>query len=124
VLVTHTATTTEGTTTMSTSTLAYSSSTGTGTTYIAPEHDTTPAAVSFYEDDEYCSVCGRCTNHVGEHEDLVAAGLAEYEGGNVHRTTAYDADRAREISEAGFQAYMVGPVAYEAFCQGLEDARA
>lgn len=56
--------------------------------------------------DEYCFVCGRCTDHVGEHEALVEAGLAEYaEDGVVLRTAAWDADRAREIAEAEYQAY-------------------
>lgn len=29
----------------------------------------------------YCFICSRCTDHIGEHEDLVAAGLAEYTHG-------------------------------------------
>jgi hypothetical protein len=107
----------------STSTLAYSSSTGTGTTYLAPEFGTTPAAeTTTYDEywDEYCFVCSRCTNHVGEHEELVAAGMAEYEGGTVVKTERYDREKARAICEAGYVAYTAGPAAYEAFCKGLE----
>ena len=26
----------------------------------------------------FCFVCGRCTDHWGEHDDLVEAGKAEY----------------------------------------------
>ena len=35
------------------------------------------------ENDEtpYCFICSRCTCHIGEHEDEVAAGLAEYTQG-------------------------------------------
>lgn len=34
-----------------------------------------------WEETPYCFVCSRCTCHIGEHEDLVAAGLAEYTQG-------------------------------------------
>jgi len=29
----------------------------------------------------YCFICSRATCHVGEHEDIVGAGLAEYREG-------------------------------------------
>lgn len=31
----------------------------------------------------FCFVCSRCTDHVGEHDDLVEAGRAYYDGDNV-----------------------------------------
>jgi len=34
----------------------------------------------------FCFVCNRCTDHVGEHDDLLDAGLAEYVAGDVRRT--------------------------------------
>ena len=104
-----------------TSTLAYSSSTDAGTTYLAPEFGTTPAVES-YDDmrGSYCFVCSRCTDHVGEHEELVAAGMAEYDGGSVIKTERYDREKARAICEAGYVAYTAGPAAYEAFCKELE----
>jgi hypothetical protein len=37
------------------------------------------------EDDPFCFVCGRCTDHFAEHDDLVEQGLAEYRNGNVYR---------------------------------------
>lgn len=33
--------------------------------------------------DPYCFVCGRCTDHVGEHDDLVEVGAADYRGYEV-----------------------------------------
>lgn len=33
--------------------------------------------------DPFCFVCGRCTDHVGEHEELVLVGLAEYRDGGI-----------------------------------------
>lgn len=35
------------------------------------------------ENDPFCFVCGRCTDHFAEHDDLVEAGLARYEGSTV-----------------------------------------
>lgn len=56
--------------------------------------------------DAYCFICSRCTDHWGEHDDLVEAGLAEYhEDGTVTKTAAWDAQKAREITEATWKAY-------------------
>lgn len=33
--------------------------------------------------DPFCFVCGRCTDHVGEHDELTLVGLARYEDGGV-----------------------------------------
>lgn len=33
--------------------------------------------------DPYCYVCGRCTDHVCEHDDLEEAGLVSYEDGGI-----------------------------------------
>lgn len=55
----------------------------------------------------YCFVCSRPTDHVGEHEALVEAGLASYDrDGSVRRTSAWDADAAAAISQAEFETYM------------------
>lgn len=36
------------------------------------------------QDDPFCFVCARCTDHFAEHDDLVEQGLAEYrEDGTV-----------------------------------------
>lgn len=43
---------------------------------IAPE--VLETIVEDYDFGPYCFVCGRCTCHVGEHDDLYAAGLIEY----------------------------------------------
>lgn len=104
-----------------TATVLYSTST-VGPAYVAP----TLASEWADEDDQmawewrYCFVCSRCTDHVGEHESLVAAGLAAYDGYDVVKTERWDAEKAREVSEAGYVAYCLGPEAYEAFCAGLE----
>lgn len=104
-----------------TTVLVYSSMTGDAPADMFFSADL-PAVVT-YEDDAYCFVCGRCTDHAGEHDDLVAAGMAAYEAnGSVVKTAAYDRDRAREIVELAYVAYLAGPVAYEAFCKALEAA--
>lgn len=55
----------------------------------------------------FCFVCSRATDHWGEHDALVDAGLAEYhEDGSVTKTAAWDADKASEIAQAEFEAYM------------------
>ena len=36
-----------------------------------------------WDDEEYCFVCSRCTDHVGEHDDLIETGVAEYRGFKV-----------------------------------------
>lgn len=52
-------------------------------------------------DPAFCFVCGRCTDHWGEHDDLVEAGLAEYrDNGSVAKTEQWDAEKARAIHEA------------------------
>ena len=38
--------------------------------------------------DPYCESCGRCTDHVGEHDELLALGLVTYEDGCVWLTYA------------------------------------
>jgi hypothetical protein len=40
------------------------------------------------EYDPYCYVCGRCTDHVAEHDELVELGLARYDRGDVRWTPA------------------------------------
>jgi hypothetical protein len=70
-------------------------------------------------DVEYCFVCLRCTDHFAEHDDLVAAGLATYDGSVVRRTEKWDDARAREIADLGFVAYSAGFTAYSAFCTAL-----
>ena len=58
-----------------------------------------------YDDDfDYCFVCSRTTNHVGEHEALVAAGMAAYDGGTVTRTATYDREAAVVIADAEYRA--------------------
>lgn len=54
---------------------------------------------------EYCFVCRRCTDHVGEHDDLVEAGLAEYPGRyEVRWTAAATPERMAEWNR--FDAFM------------------
>lgn len=56
-------------------------------------------------EDPHCFVCGRHTDHVGEHDGLVHAGLASYaDDGNVLRTSNWDDATASEISEREYQA--------------------
>lgn len=43
---------------------------------VSPEGEYTPYDMADYI--EYCFVCGRCTDHRGEHDDLVEQGLAVY----------------------------------------------
>lgn len=53
-----------------------------GLAEIFEEGEIAPEVLETMEEDfdygPYCFVCGRCTCHVGEHEDLDAAGLIEY----------------------------------------------
>ena len=38
--------------------------------------------------DPFCEVCGRVTDHVGEHDDLMSAGMIDYNhGGHVGLVT-------------------------------------
>lgn len=56
-------------------------------------------------DDPHCFVCHRHTDHWGEHDEIVEAGLAAYAAdGSVYRTDAYDEDLARAIFEAAYAA--------------------
>lgn len=56
--------------------------------------------------DAYCFICSRPTDHRGEHDDLVEAGLAEYhEDGSVTKTAAWDENKAWEIAVATWKAY-------------------
>ena len=58
--------------------------------------------------DAHCFVCRRHTNHGGEHDDLVEAGLASYgPDGSVYRTEKWDADEAKRISDATYRTYMI-----------------
>jgi hypothetical protein len=58
----------------------------------------------FDEYDPHCFVCGRHTDHFGEHEALVEAGLAYYTGdGSVHKTEKYDADLAAKIQNEEYE---------------------
>lgn len=43
--------------------------------------------------DPHCFVCGRHTDHVAEHDDLTAVGLAEYREGDVRWTDAATPER-------------------------------
>lgn len=63
-------------------TLVYSTSTNTP----AVDHREPEQVVRAYDDPwdvAFCFVCSRATDHFAEHDDLVEAGLAFYEGGNV-----------------------------------------
>lgn len=57
------------------------------------------------DNDPYCFICSRCTDHVAEHDALVDAGLAEYNyyDGSVFKTDLWDAALAREISDAEYE---------------------
>lgn len=55
---------------------------------------------------EWCSVCSRATDHTGEHDGLVEAGMAVYgPGGAVSKTETYDSSLARKIEEAEYSYY-------------------
>lgn len=50
------------------------------------ENDGSPAALNGgfgWENTDFCEVCRRVTDHVAEHDELVALGMARYEDGNV-----------------------------------------
>lgn len=62
---------------------AYTATTG-QTPVIAEQYKTDPevgmvTAGSEWDPEPYCFVCSRPTDHVAEHDDLVAAGQAEYQ---------------------------------------------
>ncbi len=54
--------------------------------------------------DPHCFACGRHTDHFGEHDGLVAAGLAIYDSntGDVHRTRYWDDALARRVQDAEY----------------------
>ena len=58
--------------------------------------------------DSWCGVCARPTDHFGEHDGLVAAGLAEYdtETGSVRKTDLWDEAMAKAVSDAEYEAYV------------------
>jgi hypothetical protein len=47
--------------------------------------------MQFIEPEPYCYVCGRCTEHFGEHDDLIDLGLAvyNYRRGSVEATDVF-----------------------------------
>jgi len=58
------------------------------------------------ESDPHCFVCSRHTDHAGEHDALVAYGLAEYEAdGSVVKTDLWDADLAHDVVGAEWEEY-------------------
>jgi hypothetical protein len=58
----------------------------------------------------HCFVCRRHTDHFGEHDGLVEAGLALYKGGSVYRTDAWDDALVREVAQAEYAAYLAESV--------------
>jgi hypothetical protein len=100
---------------MSTSAIVYSTSTGAAPSGALVEESPATFGVPVDVDvDPHCFVCRRHTDHFGEHDALVEAGLAYYTGdGSVHRTDAWDADLARAIADAEYQAlygHLAAPV--------------
>jgi hypothetical protein len=64
--------------------LAYSSNTGDAPRVFVPQ-PVSAATRIIQNDDPHCFVCGRHTDHFGEHDDLVDAGKAVYyDDGSVH----------------------------------------
>lgn len=101
---------------MTTSTLVYSSGSG----FIAPEFASEPEPQSYWADMDWCGVCHRATDHFGEHDDMIAAGLAAVdEDGYLVRTAAWSDDVARLVADAGFEAYQRGEATYRGFLAGL-----
>ena len=61
-------------------------------------------------DEAHCFVCGRHTDHAGEHDALVEAGLAYYTtSGSVHRTDIWDPEKAAAVAR---DEYLVLCLAY------------
>lgn len=52
-----------------------------------------PGDTSPWDDTPMCLVCGRVTDHVAEHDDLVAAGVVEYRDGGIVAWTPGGHDR-------------------------------
>ena len=64
--------------------LAYSSKTGDAPKVYFPQPVSEETRV-IHNDDPHCFVCGRHTDHFGEHDDLVESGEAVYyDDGSVH----------------------------------------
>jgi hypothetical protein len=61
--------------------------------------------MSHYDDFSYCFNCGRATDHSGEHDGLVAAGLVTYDAqtGSVNKTEKWTRELAALVSEAEYQ---------------------
>lgn len=87
-------------------TLVYTSTTGEAPVDTRPEADTfDPQNEQMWF--EWCQPCGRCTDHVGEHDYLVMIGWAEYDTSSdryeanlvVRCTDKYDRTRAGEMAE-------------------------
>lgn len=74
----------------------------------APRDHAGPVAAPSWRDEEeaHCFVCSRHTDHFAEHDGLVEAGLAAYEGSAVVRTALWDDAEAARISEAEYQRYL------------------
>lgn len=82
-----------------TSNLVYSTD-GTSTTDLREEEVFLPEPEDFVSD-PFCFVCGRCTDHWGEHDDLVEAGMADYKlDGSVVKTEKWSAAAAKQITDA------------------------
>lgn len=61
--------------------LAFRSETG----VVRPVRPEIAPTMAEMEEDPFCFVCGRNTDHWGEHDDMVGAGTARYEdNGNVY----------------------------------------
>jgi hypothetical protein len=88
-----------------TSTMVYKTETGSEPVDSRPiDSQEALSEVMWYE---YCQPCGRCTDHVGEHDYLVEIGWAEYDTTGdrweqrlvVRCTDKYDRERAGEMAE-------------------------
>jgi len=68
------------------STLAYRTESGV-TSYVPRATPYVPVVDAYDEqDDDHCFVCSRHTSHYAEHDDMVEAGTAYYDGGDVWPT--------------------------------------
>ena len=92
---------------MSTATLVYSTTTGADPVFHDGFAEDLAAFDGAYVDPAeqewpaFCFVCSRVTEHAGEHDDLVAAGLVTYaEDGNVLKTEAYTSASALAVIRA------------------------
>lgn len=49
-------------------------------------------------DQPFCFICSRSTEHVGDHDDLLEAGLVKYrDNGSVVATPAWDGEEAERV---------------------------